>query len=491
MIEIKDVGFSYENARKEDSIKDITVTIPRGQVVLLCGESGSGKTTFGRLVNGLIPCYYEGRAGGSVTVQGKDLKETELHELAGVVGSVFQNPKSQFYTLSADTEIVFGCENIGMPKEEILDRFAKTVRLFQIEKLLGKSLLELSGGEKQKIACASVNMLEPEILVLDEPTSNLDIHAIHELRSVLELWKKKGKTILIAEHRLSWVRGLADRVLYFKNGTVAEDIPAELFWKRSKEEFHLRGLRCADIFLPQKTERKGSGKSYTLTDFSFSYKNGRKIEIPELEIKKGAVVAILGDNGAGKSTFAKCICGLMKHCRGKISDGEKVYRGRRLWELAYLVFQDVNHQLFSESVKEEVTLGLPLSEGKKEELAGQVLRQMGLLDYKDCHPMSLSGGQKQRLAVAGAMASGKDLIVYDEPTSGLDYRHMEIVADMINDLSEKGKTQFIITHDPELVERCCDRFLFLKNGKVECEGSWTKENIDRIRNYFGELAHTR
>lgn len=163
MIEIKDVGFSYENARKEDSIKDITVTIPRGQVVLLCGESGSGKTTFGRLVNGLIPCYYEGRAGGSVTVQGKDLKETELHELAGVVGSVFQNPKSQFYTLLADTEIVFGCENIGMPKEEIMDRFAKTVRLFQIEKLLGKSLLELSGGEKQKIACASVNMLEPEI----------------------------------------------------------------------------------------------------------------------------------------------------------------------------------------------------------------------------------------------------------------------------------------------------------------------------------------
>lgn len=135
-------------------------------------------------------------------------------------------------------------------------------------------------------------------------------------------------------------------------------------------------------------------------------------------------------------------------------------------------------------MKEEVTLGLPLSEEKKEELAGQVLRQMGLFDYKDCHPMSLSGGQKQRLAVAGAMASGKDLIVYDEPTSGLDYRHMEIVADMINDLSEKGKTQFIITHDPELVERCCDRFLFLKNGKVECEGRWTKENIGRVKEYY-------
>lgn len=484
MIKMKEVGFAYENTVDKNTINNIEIKIPCGQVVLLCGESGSGKTTFGRLVNGLIPCYYEGKLCGSVTVQGKSMEKVQLHELAGVVGSVFQNPKSQFYTLLADTEIVFGCENIGMPKEEILNRFEKTVQLFQIEKLLGKSLLELSGGEKQKIACASVNMLEPEILVLDEPTSNLDIHAIGELQSAVEQWKKQGKTILITEHRLFWSKGLVDRVLYFKNGTIAEDISAEMFWKQPVEKFHLRGLRYGGIFTPQKKERKRNGECYTLTDFRFSYKNGLQLDIPKLDIPKGAVVAVLGNNGAGKSTFAKCICGLMKHCGGKISDGDKVYRGRKLSTLAYMVFQDVNHQLFSESVREEVTLGLALGEEEKEKLAEQVLQQMGLLSYKECHPMSLSGGQKQRLAVAGAVASEKELIVYDEPTSGLDFHHMEVVADMINGLSARGKTQFIITHDPELVERCCDCFLFLEGGTITYQRRWTQENIEKIRNYF-------
>jgi len=256
---MKDVGFAYENTVDKNTINNIEIKIPCGQVVLLCGESGSGKTTFGRLVNGLIPCYYEGKLCGSVTVQGKSMEKVQLHELAGVVGSVFQNPKSQFYTLLADTEIVFGCENIGMPKEGILNRFEKTVQLFQIEKLLGKSLLELSGGEKQKIACASVNMLEPEILVLDEPTSNLDIYAIGELQSAVEQWKKQGKTILITEHRLFWSKGLVDRVLYFKNGTIAEDISAEMFWKQPVEKFHLRGLRYGGIFTPQKKQGKEMG----------------------------------------------------------------------------------------------------------------------------------------------------------------------------------------------------------------------------------------
>lgn len=481
MIEIKNVCFTYENAVSDNSIKNIEIEIPRGQVVLLCGESGSGKTTFGRLVNGLIPCYYDGKLSGNVTVQGKNMNDVQLHELSGIVGSVFQNPKSQFYTLMADTEIVFGCENIGLPKKEILERFEKTVRLFQIEKLLGKNLLQLSGGEKQKIACASVNMLQPDIMLLDEPTSNLDIHAIRELRSVLELWKRNCKTILITEHRLEWLRGVADRVLYFKDETIADDICAEMFWKWTVDEFHNRGLRCANIFMPAKRKLQKGNKFYTLTDFRFSYKNGLKLNIPKLDIPKGAVVAVLGNNGAGKSTLAKCICGLMKHCKGRISDGEKVYQGRRLSTIAYMVFQDVNHQLFAESVQEEVTLGFRMEDTKREELAERVLDRMGLSGYKECHPMALSGGQKQRLAVAVAMASQKDLIVYDEPTSGLDYRHMEVVADMINNMSEKGKTQLIITHDPELVERCCDYFIFINNGEVVFDGIWTEENIEKVK----------
>ena len=191
MIEIKNVSYSYENAVTDGALKNVSLCIPQGQTVLLCGESGSGKTTFGRLVNGLIPCYYEGKLTGSVMVNGNDTTQLQLHELAGTVGSVFQNPKSQFYTLLTDTEIVFVCENIGMEKQEILRRFTETVQDFRLEKLLGKNVSQLSGGEKQKIACASVSMLRPPILVLDEPTSNLDISAIRELREIVAQFRRK------------------------------------------------------------------------------------------------------------------------------------------------------------------------------------------------------------------------------------------------------------------------------------------------------------
>ncbi len=321
-------------------------------------------------------------------------------------------------------------------------------------------------------------------MVLDEPTSNLDIHAIQELRTILKLWKKKGKTILIAEHRLSWMKGIADRVLYFKDGIIAADIEAEQFYQWPVEKFHRRGLRCTDTFIPQKIKMYKPGNSYTFTDFTFSYKRGLQLDIQSFDIPKGAVIAILGDNGAGKSTLAKCICGLMKHCKGKISDGEKIYRGRKLRTLVYMVFQDVNHQLFSESVQEEVTLGLKVPEDEREKVAVQVLQRMGLYAFKNNHPMSLSGGQKQRLAVAEALATKKELIIYDEPTSGLDYGNMQIVADMINELSQEGKTQLIITHDPEFVERCCDGFIFLENGKIKYEGGWTTKNVEIIRKYF-------
>ena len=484
MIKIANVGFTYENTENENAIRDITIEISKGEVVLLCGESGSGKTTFGRLINGLIPIYYEGKMSGTVMIEGMNTKEIQMYELAEHVGSVFQNPKSQFYTLLADTEMVFGCENIGLSKDEILKRFEETVQLFQIEKLLGKSLLELSGGEKQKIACAAVHMSGSDIIVLDEPTSNLDIQGIRELKFVIEQWKKKGKTIFIIEHRLSWMKELVDRVLYFKDGRIQEDIASNCFWKWSPQEFHFRGLRYGKSFVP-KSKQIENKENYIFKDFQFSYQNGLRLEIPEIQIPQGSVVAILGNNGAGKSTFAKCICGLMKQCKGKILSGKKIYKGRKLSKLAYMVFQDVNHQLFSESVQEEITLGIPFDKVKeKEDQINGLLQEMQLSKYKKSHPMALSGGQKQRLAVASAIASEKNLIIYDEPTSGLDYHHMEIVAEMINDLSTKGKTQLIITHDPELVERCCDSFLFLENGRMAYNGTWTDENVRLIRHYF-------
>lgn len=488
MIEIDTVSFTYENAMNGSAIRNVQASIPKGQIVLLCGESGSGKTTFSRLINGLIPSYYEGNLEGRVFAVEKYVPETELYELAPYVGSVFQNPKSQFYTLLTDTEIVFACENIGMERNKILDHFDSTIDALHIEKLIGKSLFALSGGEKQKIACASVNALMPEIFVLDEPTSNLDIGTIRDLQAILLNWKAQEKTIVIAKHRLAWLRNIADRILYFKNGEIAGDFESDIFWAKSPAELHSMGLRAACDFMPQCRKISNTQEKLTLQNFHFSIKGTELLNIDHLEIPKGAVVAILGDNGAGKTTFARCLCGLEKKASGILTYNGKVNAGKQRIRLCYMVMQDVNHQLFTESVLDEVLLGMDdIPEEKRISRAETILSELDLSEYKEAHPMSLSGGQRQRVAIASAIASHKEIILFDEPTSGLDYRHMKEVAESIQKLSEMGKTQFIITHDPELVAACCNYFVFMKNGSITHSGDWTEENIRFVSEYFSAL----
>ena len=488
MIQVEHVSFTYENTVNGGAIADICAKIPKGQVILLCGESGSGKTTFSRLINGLIPSYYEGKIIGDVFVEGKDVQHTELYELAPIVGSVFQNPKSQFYTLLADTEIVFACENLGIEKADILARFDRTVKSLHIEKLLGKSLLALSGGEKQKIACASVGALMPDIFVLDEPSSNLDIRTIRDMQTILLSWKKQGKTIVIAEHRLAWLRGIADRILFFESGRITQDLYVDQFWKKTEAEFHDMGLRAAGTFAPSyRLEQTDTQGSIEFRELQYSFKKTKVLDIPNLKIPKGAVVAVLGDNGAGKTTFARCLCGLIKKSEGTLYYNGKIYTNKQCIHLCYMVMQDVNHQLFSESVLTEVLLGVDVPAEDREVIAESILSELDLLDYKEAHPMSLSGGQRQRVAIAGAIASHKEIIVFDEPTSGLDYRHMKEVARNIRKLSDMGKTQFVITHDPELVASCCNYFIFMDTGKVIRSGGWTLENTRFVADYFNQL----
>lgn len=485
MIKVNSVSFAYENAVKESAVNNVQACIPEGQVILLCGESGSGKTTFGRLVNGLIPAYYEGSLNGQVIVRDKDVRNVELYELTPHVGSVFQNPKSQFYTLLTDTEIVFACENMGMKKEKILERFENTIESLHIEDLVGKSLFELSGGEKQKIACASVHALMPDIFVLDEPTSNLDIGTIQGLREIIKGWKMQGKTIIVVEHRLTWLRGIADRILYFQNGRIAGDFKAENFWLKGVEELHNMGLRAASNFEPLYNPVSFAKERIEMQDFRFSLKGQELLNVEQMSIPKGAVVAVLGDNGAGKTTFARCLCGLEKKSKGKLVYAGQVYTWKQRIKLCYMVMQDVNHQLFAESVMDEVLLGAENLNNEEGKVAAEsILDELDLCEYKDSHPMSLSGGQKQRVAIAGAIASHKEIIVFDEPTSGLDFRHMKEVAKNIKKLSTMGKTQFVITHDPELVASCCDYFLFIEHGQVIRSGEWTKENVRFVSEYF-------
>lgn len=480
MIELNNICFQYANT-EESSLENVSLQIPDGQCVLFCGESGCGKTTITRLLNGLIPHYYEGELKGDVLVKGLNVKQEELYDTARIVGSVFQNPRSQFFCVDTTSEIAFGCENMGLPEQEIRERMRQTVRELNMEQLLDRDIFNLSGGEKQKVACASVSALHPEVFVLDEPTSNLDVNAIEDLKKTLMFWKSEGKTIVIAEHRLYWLTELCDRVIFMKAGKIVLDISMDEFKNYSEETLSDMGLRTLRMKLHRDIKSAhGNVEKMILRDFSFSYEKEDAINIPEISLQEGAVIAIIGKNGAGKSTFSRCLCGLEKKFKGKVMIGEKILHRKQLLKQCYMVMQDVNHQLFCESVEEEVQLGMTDENCRN---VSDVLKSLDLEGLTERHPMSLSGGQKQRVAIASAILADKSILVFDEPTSGLDYYHMEQTAKLITSLKGK-KTIFIVTHDPELIIRCCTHILHLEEGTVYDLYELNQEGTDKIEHFF-------
>ena len=400
---------------------------------------------------------------GCAVVNGLNVSEAELYDTAGMVGSVFQTPRSQFFCVDTTSELAFGCENMGMPEREILSRVDEAAKELKIEKLLGRNIFELSGGEKQKIACASVAALHPDVIVLDEPTSNLDLEAIEELKQTLLSWKEAGKSIVIAEHRLAWLRELCDRVICMKEGRVAFDIPMSDFAAFSTEKLHAMGLRAMEKDeMPQAYCEGVGGETLELQNFCFAYEGVPALNIPKLSLPKGSIIAVTGKNGAGKSTFSRCLCGLEKKFKGRVLTGGEAWNRKQLLKKSYMVMQDVNHQLFCETVADEVQLGMP---EENQMQVSSVLEMLGLKALTDRHPMSLSGGQKQRVAIASAILAGKEILIFDEPTSGLDFRHMEQTAALLASLRGR-QTVLIVTHDPELIQRCCDHVIRIECGTV-------------------------
>lgn len=500
MIRFEHVSFHYGEAAHAAGVTDIDVRIGRGACVVLCGESGCGKTTLTRLVNGLIPHYYEGTLEGRVLVDGQDVSAQPLYETAPLVASVFQNPRSQFFNVDTTSEVIFGCENLGWPEAQIQARLTETVRDFQLEPLMDRNIFKLSGGEKQRIACAGAAMMATPVIVLDEPSANLDAGATEALRRVLARWKAQGKTILISEHRLYYLQGIADRFIYLEQGRITHDWSAAAFAALSAQERESLGLRAYDLselrpsVLPEDGDEKlvlapqgafsGSFAAIDLEDFHFAYKHEPPLlAIDRAELPVGRIVGIIGNNGAGKSTFARCFCGLEKGC-GLIRWRGETLRTKERLRRTYLVMQETGHQLFTESVLEEVLVSMAEPDTAQAEA---ILAQLDLLALAQRHPLSLSGGQQQRVAVASAIAAGRSLLFFDEPTSGLDRRHMLEVAAVLRDLCARGMSCYVITHDLELICACCSEIMRIERGRIAEQYRLDAQGLARVRTaFFGE-----
>ena len=459
-IQTEAIRFTYRGSEKP-ALQDVSLSIGAGECVLLCGKSGCGKTTFSRLFNGLSPAFFPGELLGQCRVGDLLAGAAVVEEYVPLVGSVFQNPKTQYFNVDTTAELAFPCENSGMPSAEIRRRVQETAQRFGLTNLLGRSIFRLSGGEKQRIAFAAACMLGPRLLVLDEPTSNLDAAAIVQLHDMIAAMKQAGVTIVLAEHRLAWITDLVDRVFYFADGRLADCWTAAEFAALPAEELTARGLRARElapcrarlqtkIAVPAPAETVIQVQGLTL-----GYNKRSPIRtLPDFSLACGEIVGLMGHNGIGKSTLARTLCGLLKPLGGQIVWDGRPAKPRECTRCSFLVMQDVNYQLFSDSVREEVLLGAAHPERCEE-----ILSALGLTELSDRHPMSLSGGQKQRVVVAAAMLSGKDLIVLDEPTSGLDYAHMQQVGQLLQQLKQAGKIVLVITHDEELAADWCDRVI--------------------------------
>ena len=460
MIEINDLSFKYKS-QSNHSLKDINIKIKKGECILLCGRSGCGKSTLLKLINGIIPEFYDGEISGSVMVNGMNTFTTPIYELSKNVGSVFQNPKTQFYTTNTTDEIAFGLENFGIKREVINKRLIEVEKELKLEHLMNRNIFELSGGEKQKIAIASIYALNPEIYVLDEPSSSLDIKTMNELSHIITKLKSIGKTIVIAEHRLWYLKDIVDRAIYIEDGKIIKEYSIDEIDNLREAERMRTGLRHTNYksikaYVPSETVCNENLLKVENLIFRKSAKT--ILHIDNLKFHYGNIIGIIGENGIGKSTFAKIVCGLYRESKGEFLKKNKRFSSRSRLKESLLIMQEVNCQLFTDSVYDELLL---TSKTKDKNVIDDWIDDMDLKIISERNPHTLSGGQKQRVIILSALLSDKEILFFDEPTSGLDYRNMMIVAKNIKKVKEENRLILIISHDTEFLESVCDTVINL------------------------------
>lgn len=509
MITVKELSFQYSTG-KAPVLNTINLTVNKGEYLAIVGPSGSGKSTLCLTLNGVIPHSITGTLSGDVIVDEKNTKEHKVHELAETVGIVLQNPESQLFAMSVEEELAFGPENLGLPRSEIakrIDNALETIGLVDKERFP----FSLSGGEKQKLAIASILTMEPSYLVLDEPTSQLDPQGRNGVYAVLKDLFKKGMSLVLIEHNTEHVADHAQTVVVVHKGTLVEKgSPQTVFSavENMKElgiqvpevaefthELVKKGLINEVCVTLKEAEpvlthlKKESPTTTTVTNtftygppvvevnnVYFSYTNTPVLQGITLTVRQGEIVAVIGQNGSGKTTLVKHINGLLRPTSGEIFvEGESV-KDKSVAEMARkvgYVFQNPDHQIFADTVFEEVEFGLKnlgVPEKERATTVSQVLKQTDLSQYKDTHPTSLSGGEKQRLAIASVLVMNPRILVLDEPTTGLDLKSSRAIITLVKTLHSLDHTVILVTHDMKLVAEMARRIVIIQGGRIVADG---------------------
>lgn len=480
MIKFVNVSYRYP-FQKNWAVKNLNLEVLPGKVLLVTGVSGCGKTTLMRLANGLCPHYYAGEILGHVTVFGEDSQKTSVSAISDKVGTLFQDPEDQFFALNVKDEMGFALKVSGTAPSVVNERIEQVSQRLSIENLLSHSISALSEGQKQRVALGEILVSEPQALILDEPSANLDPEATDRLAQELLRLKQAGFAILVVDHRLHWLSHVADEVIVMQHGEIKERGPFAILEDAGmRKRYGLREARVEDVrnTLPEKHVPSPILKTADLTFdyekanhhsklakfkklFKGSTKNTTDILLKNIHFDIGpGITALIGENGSGKTTLARLITGLNVGTGALYLRGEKTTADQLLKHTG-LVLQNADHQLQMRSVQEEIKACL-FAAGQSqstEETIDALLKTFSLEELADRHPQSLSGGQKQRLVIACALAKNPDILILDEPTSGLDGANMKRVADALKEQANRGKAVLLITHDLELLALCADQAL--------------------------------
>lgn len=483
-----DIKFRYSEEKKPALVAQ--GEIEKGKCIVLCGGSGCGKTTLLRCLNGLVPTFYDGLLKGFCRLNGRDTGDMSIGEVGELAASVFQDPRSQFFTVNSCTEIAFGLENFGVPREEIIKRTNKAFSVFDMEKLRDRNVYELSCGERQLVSILAAWASDADIMLLDEPTANLDHAAVERFRKMLFKLKEQGKTLILSEHRLCYLSGIADEYWLIDGGEIKHRFTAEEMAAKSIDELTEMSLRTTDLSLVKMERREKSvGKAkfdFSAENIGFRYKNGSDVlNRISVNAKQGEVIAIAGSNGCGKTTFGKIISGLLKPISGSVLYNGQKMKTSEMKRNVMFVMQEAEFQFFTNSVINELRYGSKEREGLSEEIE-RLLKKTGMWEMRDRHPFSLSGGQMQRLSLMLAYLSPKPVVILDEPTAGLDAANLESCGEIIAEMS-RSKLVFIITHDIELMAKVCTRCICISEGKSSFETQLTGDSeLHSLTAYMNE-----